>query len=206
MTGGTRETLLVSHLFLAHKKNIQHSSSSIVKASNARTSGKMSAICGSSLSCLQGNRISKNRMEPAAPMEPAPPMEPPPAHLLPPNIEESNVAHSEIDDEVAHSFAYIRWNERERNIRLFRDGSVSYDRKERHGYWEYWWDATSRKGVFAIHFNARPANQPKRHEFHQIGETSAYRYRAATAEWTAIIVHDLECLLREREASQSSGG
>ena len=110
---------------------------------------------------------------------------------------EDDVAHAVADDEVAHSFAYIRWSERERNIRLFRDGSVSYDRKERHGYWEYWWDATSRKGVFAIHFNARPANPQKIHEFHQIGETGAYRYRAATAEWTAIIVSDVASQLRE---------
>ena len=47
-------------------------------------------------------------------------------------------------DEIAHSFAYIRWNEKERSMRLFKDGSVSYDRKARHGYWEYWWDSPTR--------------------------------------------------------------
>ena len=109
-------------------------------------------------------------------------------------------------DEIAHSFAYIRWDEPERNLRLFKDGTVSYDRKTRHGYWEYWWDAPTRRGTFAIHFNARPEKAPKRHEFKQIGETSAYRYRGRSAEWTVIIVHDLESLLREREASQSSSG
>ena len=49
-------------------------------------------------------------------------------------------------DEIAHSFAYIRWDELERNFRLFKDGTVSYDRKARHGYWEYWWDAPTRRG------------------------------------------------------------
>ena len=106
-------------------------------------------------------------------------------------------------DEIAHSFAYIRWNERERNMRLFKDGTVSYDRKARHGYWEYWWDAPTRRGTFAIHLNARPERAPKTHEFTQIGETPAYRYRGSSAEWTVIIVSDIPSLLREREASQS---
>ena len=106
-------------------------------------------------------------------------------------------------DEIAHSFAYIRWNERERSMRLFKDGSVSYDRKARHGYWEYWWDPPSRRGTFAIHFNARPDRASKRHEFTQIGETPAYRLQGSSAEWTVIIVSDIPSLLREREASQS---
>ena len=140
-------------------------------------------------------------------MEPAPPMEPPPAHLL--GGGEVGGEISDIDDdqdEIAHSFAYVRWNEPERNLRLFKDNTVSYDRKARHGYWEYWWDESTRRGTFAVHFNARPEKAPKRHEFKQIGETPAYRYRGRSAEWTVIIVHDLESLLREREKSQSSGG
>ena len=89
-------------------------------------------------------------------------------------------------------------------MRLFKDGTVSYDRKARHGYWEYWWDPPSRRGTFAIHFNARPDRAPKRHEFTQIGETPAYRLQGSSAEWTVIIVSDIPSLLREREASQSA--
>ena len=54
-------------------------------------------------------------------MEPAPPMEPPPAHLL--GGGEVGDEISDIDDdadEIAHSFAYVRWNEPERNLRLFQ--------------------------------------------------------------------------------------
>ena len=117
------------------------------------------------------------------------------------------IAEDEVAaDEIAHTFAYIRWDEREYIMWLFKDGTVSYDRKARHGYWEYWWDAPTRRGTFAIHFNARPEKAPKRHEFTQIGETCAYRYSGRSAEWTVIIVHDLESLLRERQASQSSSG
>ena len=108
--------------------------------------------------------------------------------------------------DVAHSFAYVRWNEKERNIRLFADGSVSYDRKAAHGYWEYWWDATVRKGTFAIYFNARPERPTKRHEFTQIGETNAYRYTAPTAQWTAIIVADHKTLFEQRRASHNETG
>lgn len=105
--------------------------------------------------------------------------------------------------DVAHSFAYVRWNQKERNIRLFTDGTVSYDRKAAHGYWEYRWDATERRGVFAIHFNARPERAAKRHEFTHIGDTDAYRYIAPIADWTAIIVTDLKTLFVERGPSHS---
>ena len=138
-------------------------------------------------------------------MEPAPPMEPPPAHLL--GGGEVGDEISDIDDvadEIAHSFAYVRWNEPERNLRLFKDNTVSYDRKARHGYWEYWWDEATRKGTYGIHFHARPENAPKRHEFEQIGETPAFRLRAGSAEWSVIIVQDIASLLRERQASQSA--
>ena len=99
--------------------------------------------------------------------------------------------------DVVHSFAYVRWNQKERNIRLFADGTVSSDRTAPHGYWEYWWDAAARKGVFAIHFDARPGRPAKIHEFTHIGETD---------EWTAIIVADLKTLFEERGPSHNETG
>ena len=61
------------------------------------------------------------------------------------------------EPEIAHTFAYVRWNSKDECLRLFKDGSVSFAGRARHGYWDYGWDGE--KGIFQINFNSTRAGR-----------------------------------------------